>query len=81
MLDNKYNRRYYEYNEIRKQSTTTKKEEKKMTTLKVNFANGDSFCTSINLNEEEATKYYLGRFFNLGVEDDNMQRCTSVEIL
>jgi len=52
-----------------------------MITVKVNFANGDSFYTEINLDEAGARKYYEGKFFNLGAEEDNMQRCTNIEIV
>ena len=52
-----------------------------MITVKVNFANGDSFITGINLDEAGARKYYEGKFFNLGAEADNMQKCTNIELL
>jgi len=52
-----------------------------MLTAKVNFEDGDSFITRINATEQEARKYYEGNVFNTGSENDNLQRCTSIEIL
>ena len=49
------------------------------TKVKVTFKNGDSLVTDINLDLKSAKKYYLGKVFNLGCEDDNMQTAVSVE--
>lgn len=49
--------------------------------FKIGFENGDSFETGFNGTLEEAKAYYLGRVFNLGAVDDDMQRCNSVEQL
>lgn len=52
-----------------------------MITVKVNYANGDYCYTRINATEEEARKYYVGHYFNLGAVRDNLQICTSIEIM
>ena len=41
----------------------------------------DSFVTPINLSEKEARDYYLGKWWNMGVEDDKMMKCCKVDIL
>lgn len=50
-----------------------------MITVKVTFANGDIITTSINGTFEEANEYYLGKWFNLGPVEDNMQKAISIE--
>lgn len=50
-----------------------------MVRVKIGFENGDSLVTRFNGTLEEARSYYLGHVFNLGVADDNMQRCSTVE--
>ena len=50
-----------------------------MKTFKVIFDNGDSLITGLNGSLEDARNYYLGTIFNLGIVDDDMHRCVSVE--
>jgi hypothetical protein len=53
-----------------------------MIDIKVNFADGDYFYTGINATPDEARAYYVGKVFNVGLgPDDNLQRCTDIEIL
>lgn len=57
----------------------------KRTTVKV-YLKGqdgkeDSFVTPINLPEDEAIKYYLNRWWNMGIDGDRMMLCYNVEIL
>jgi len=52
-----------------------------MITVKVTFDNGDSFTTGINATEQGARDYYLGKTFNLGIEDDLLTKAVSVELL
>lgn len=49
--------------------------------VKVNFENGDSLKTGINATLEEAKAYYIGRVFNLGVEDDVLTKGVSVDLI
>lgn len=49
--------------------------------FRIGFENGNALETGFNGTLEEAKAYYLGRVFNLGVVDDDMQRCNSVEQL
>lgn len=49
--------------------------------IKVVLENGDSFCTKVNGTKADIEKYYVGMIFNVGVVDDDMQRCVSVEFL
>lgn len=52
------------------------------TALKVHFANGDYLVTEINGNREKATEYYkIGKLFNTGSVEDNMQAVTQIEFL
>ena len=50
-------------------------------TIKVTFDNGDVITTDFNANvsREEMAKYYMGNWFNLGVEDDDMHKAVKVE--
>jgi len=50
-------------------------------TIKVNYANGDSITTRFNGTIEEATAYYVGEVFNIGVVSDNLQECNSIEVI
>ena len=52
-----------------------------MITIKVNYENGDYMTTRINCNFEEAKKYYEGNIFNIGAVEDNLQKCTGIELL
>ncbi len=53
-----------------------------MIEVKLNYESGDYKYTHINATSEEARAYYVGEVFNVGLgPNDNMQRCTSIEIL
>ena len=50
-------------------------------TVKVTFDNGDVIITDFNaqVSREEMAKYYMGNWFNLGVEADDMHKAIKVE--
>ena len=50
-----------------------------MLTVKCTFSDGNTITTDINGTIEEVKKYYLNNWFNLGVVDDDMQKCINVE--
>ena len=52
-----------------------------MRTVKVTFGNGDSLTTCINGTEEQIRAYYVGKWFNLGTDADDMQQAISVEFI
>lgn len=52
-----------------------------MLTLKINYENGDHNYTRMNATPEQAKTYYIGKIFNIGIASDNLQKCTSIEIL
>lgn len=53
-----------------------------MITVKCTYGDGDEVVTRINATFEEAVKYYVGQWFNVGTgPDDNMQQCTAVELV
>lgn len=53
-----------------------------MRTVKVTFANGDTITTAINGTEETIKDYYrIGKVFNIGNVNDNLQDVTSLEFL
>lgn len=53
-----------------------------MRTVKVSYANNDTITTSINGTEDEIKTYFaIGRQFNIGNVEDNMQRVTALEFL
>lgn len=68
----------------RKSRTNQKKKGKvsiTMLTLKINYENGDSRHTRINATLAEAKAYYIGKIFNIGIVSDDLQKCTSIDIL
>ena len=51
-------------------------------TVRVTLADGNHFTTEINLDADGARKYYaIGTTLNMGIEGDNLQRITQVDIL
>lgn len=52
-----------------------------MRTVKVIFKNGDIISTRINGTEEEIQAYYVGKVFNIGVAEDNLQTAEDVRFL
>ena len=52
-----------------------------MKTIKVIFKNGDSLTTKINGTEDEIKAYYVGKVFNLGCVEDDLQEAIGVEFL
>lgn len=53
-----------------------------MKTVKVTYANGDTITTGINGTEAEVRQYFaIGRVFNIGSVDDNLQAITSLEFI
>jgi len=50
-----------------------------METVKITYDNGDYSVTRINGTREEIAKYYMGKWFNLGVEADDMHKAVKVE--
>ncbi|ASN67512.1 hypothetical protein 10S2_4 [uncultured Caudovirales phage] len=50
-------------------------------TIKVNYANGDNTTTRFNGTVQEATAYYVGKVFNIGIVSDNLQKCNSIEVV
>ena len=49
--------------------------------FKAIFENGDYLYTAFNGTKEEIRNYYIGKIFNLGVENDDLQKCIAVEFL
>lgn len=50
--------------------------------IKVIFEDGDFFTTRINLNKEDAEKYYLNKEFNVGFGiHDLCKKCVKVEFV
>jgi hypothetical protein len=54
---------------------------KDKSTVKITFADGNSLVTDINTDLDGAKKYYLGKMFNLGAGDDDMQKAVKVELV
>lgn len=52
-----------------------------MIKISVYFENGDSLITGINATFAEAKEYYVGKEFNLGNSEDNLQKCTQIELI
>lgn len=49
--------------------------------IRVTYSNGDQVQTQINGSTEDIERYYLGKVFNLGTVEDNMQIALRVEFL
>lgn len=50
--------------------------------IKVHFENGDYLMTKINATLEEATNYYVGNTFNVGLgPNDNMIKAVRIELI
>lgn len=55
---------------------------KKIYTVKVIFEDNDFLITRINAEtRDEIESYYLGRIFNVGTVNDELKRCTAIELL
>ena len=52
-----------------------------MRTVKVFFKNGDSITTRINGTEDEIRAYYVGKVFNIGNTEDDLQEAAEVKLL
>lgn len=52
-----------------------------MITVKVTFTDVNTITTPINATIEEAKKYYVGKWFNFGVDGDHMVKAVSCEEL
>ena len=50
-----------------------------MNTFKVFFSNGDSLITGFNGTLKDAEKYYVGKYFNFGIENDIMTKGIKVQ--
>lgn len=49
--------------------------------IKVVLENGDTFYTKVNGTKEDIKKHYIGSVFNVGIVDDDMQKCVGVEFI
>lgn len=49
-----------------------------MKAYKVYFENGNSLITEMNCDYKEAKAYYIHKLFNLGIVNDDMQKCANV---
>lgn len=47
--------------------------------IKVTYSNGNEVLTAINGTEDEINRYYIGQWFNFGVDGDDMQQAISVD--
>lgn len=52
-----------------------------MITMLITFTDGNTVTTTINATIEEAKKYYVGQWFNFGIENDHMVKVVSCEEL
>ena len=50
-----------------------------MNTYKVTFEDGDSLITGFNGSLKDAENYYVGKYFNFGIENDIMVKAIKVE--
>lgn len=52
-----------------------------MIVVKQHYEDGNTVTARFNGTEQEAHDYYVGKPFNLGVREDNVQVCVRIEIL
>ena len=52
-----------------------------MKKIRVTFENGNSINTKINGTTETIINYYVGKIFNIGIDEDDLQRAVKVEFL
>lgn len=52
-----------------------------MITVKVTFTDGNTVTTDINVAIEEAKEYYVGQWFNFGIENDYMVKAVLCEVV
>ena len=53
-----------------------------MKAVKVTYTNGDKISTNINGTDEEIKAYFaIGKTFNIGSVEDNLQQVTELEFL
>lgn len=50
-------------------------------TVRVHTACGNSWVTRINATEEQARSYFVGKWFNLGTEEDQTVRVVLLEVV
>lgn len=53
----------------------------KMRSIRVTYEDGNTIDTNINGTRKEITDYYVGKYFNFGIEDDHMVKAVAVEFL
>jgi ribosomal protein L21E len=51
-----------------------------MITVKCYYENGDTVTTGINATFKQAESYFVGKVFNIGAVEDNLQKCTKIEL-
>ena len=51
-----------------------------MKTATVYLNDGTNYQTNINGSVEEIEQYFLGKWFNFGIERDVMKQCVKVEV-
>jgi hypothetical protein len=49
--------------------------------IKCFYANGDTILTRFIGSRKQAREYFIGRVFNIGVVEDNLQTCVNIVIL
>lgn len=49
--------------------------------IKVILENSDFFYTKVSGTKEDIEMHYVGNVFNVGIVDDDMQKCVRVEFL
>lgn len=52
-----------------------------MITVKCTYEDGNIITTKFNGTIEEAEVYFLGKYFNIGIVDDDFQECVKVELI
>jgi hypothetical protein len=59
----------------------TTEEAKSMIAIKCTYEDGTVIKTNINGSLDDAKRYFLGQYVNIGHIEDNVQKCVNVELL
>lgn len=52
-----------------------------MRVAKVSLDDGSNYETNINGTDEDIQRYFIGQWFNFGIDCDLMRKCVNVEVI
>jgi len=52
-----------------------------MITVKCTYEDGNTITTGFNGSESQARQFFVGEYFNLGIEYDDVQKCIDMKVI